>query len=62
MHDPRKPSPIMAARPCVRLRCPRPSPIAYRTQNGGDDEIPALALRAEIAPGTIGFAAHLRTA
>ena len=33
--------------------------IAFRAQNGGDYEIPALTLRAEIAPGVSGYAAHL---
>jgi putative NADPH-quinone reductase len=35
------------------------APIAFRAQNGGDYEIPALTLRAEIAPGVSGYAAHL---
>jgi len=34
-------------------------PIAFRQQNAGDYEIPAL--RADIAPGVEGFAAHVRT-
>ncbi|RQR75414.1 MULTISPECIES: NAD(P)H-dependent oxidoreductase [unclassified Burkholderia] len=34
-------------------------PIPFRRQNAGDYEIPALTLKAEIAPGTVGFAAHL---
>ena len=33
-------------------------PIAFRPQNGGDYDIPALTLRPEIAPGQVGFAAH----
>jgi len=34
-------------------------PIAFRRQNGGDYEIPALTLRDEVAPGERGFAAHV---
>jgi NAD(P)H dehydrogenase (quinone) len=34
-------------------------PIAFRQQNGGDYEIPALTLREGVAPGRTGFAAHL---
>ncbi|MDS0792648.1 NAD(P)H-dependent oxidoreductase [Burkholderia pseudomultivorans] len=34
-------------------------PIPYRRQNAGDYEIPALTLKAEIAPEQTGFAAHL---
>jgi NAD(P)H dehydrogenase (quinone) len=34
-------------------------PIAFRRQNGGDYEIPALTLREEVAPGRTGFAAHV---
>ncbi|KVC19962.1 NAD(P)H dehydrogenase [Burkholderia diffusa] len=34
-------------------------PIPFRRQNAGDYDIPALTLKAEIAPGTVGFAAHL---
>ncbi|AOI75349.1 MULTISPECIES: NAD(P)H-dependent oxidoreductase [Burkholderia] len=34
-------------------------PIPFRRQNAGDYEIPALTLKEEIAPGTVGFAAHL---
>ena len=34
-------------------------PIAYRPQNGGDYEIPSLVLRDHIAPGQIGFSAHV---
>jgi len=38
------------------------APIAFRPQNAGDYEIPALTLREEIAPGVTGFAAHVRGA
>ncbi|WP_175776038.1 NAD(P)H-dependent oxidoreductase [Burkholderia anthina] len=34
-------------------------PIPFRRQNAGDYEIPALTLKTEIAPGQVGFAAHL---
>ena len=34
-------------------------PIAYRQQNAGDYEIPALTLKDAIAPGQEGFAAHI---
>ncbi|MCA8016921.1 NAD(P)H-dependent oxidoreductase [Burkholderia metallica] len=34
-------------------------PIPFRRQNAGDYEIPALTLKPEIAPGAVGFAAHL---
>lgn len=34
------------------------SPIPFRQQNGGDYEIPALTLKASIAPGQRGFAVH----
>lgn len=34
------------------------APIAFRPQNRGDYEIPALTLRDELAPGQSGFAAH----
>ncbi|KWN09644.1 NAD(P)H dehydrogenase [Burkholderia territorii] len=34
-------------------------PIPFRRQNAGDYDIPALTLKADIAPGTAGFAAHL---
>lgn len=34
-------------------------PIPFRRQNAGDYDIPALTLKAEIAPGAVGFAAHL---
>jgi len=36
------------------------TPIAFRPQNAGDYEIPALTLREDIAPGVTGFAAHVR--
>ena len=35
------------------------APIAFRPQNAGAYEIPALTLRDEIAPGSAGFAAHV---
>ena len=35
------------------------APIPFRRQNAGEYEIPALTLRAEIAPEKSGFAAHL---
>jgi len=35
------------------------APIAFRPQNGGDYEIPSLTLRADVAPGVTGYAAHL---
>ncbi|HEX2011372.1 MAG TPA: NAD(P)H-dependent oxidoreductase [Roseateles sp.] len=35
------------------------APIPFRPQNAGDYEIPALTLRADIAPERTGFAAHL---
>lgn len=35
------------------------APIAFRPQNAGAYEIPALTLRDEIAPGRTGFAAHV---
>lgn len=35
-------------------------PIAYRQQNGGDYEIPALTLKPGVAPGEVGFAAHVK--
>ncbi|MBN3814245.1 NAD(P)H-dependent oxidoreductase [Paraburkholderia sp. Ac-20347] len=35
------------------------APIAFRQQNAGAYEIPALTLRDEIAPGRTGFAAHV---
>ncbi|PFH19943.1 MULTISPECIES: NAD(P)H-dependent oxidoreductase [Burkholderia] len=34
-------------------------PIPFRRQNAGDYEIPALTLKAEIAPERVGFGAHL---
>ena len=34
-------------------------PLAFRAQNGGDYEIPSLTLRADVAPGVTGYAAHL---
>ncbi|QRR17185.1 flavodoxin family protein [Burkholderia sp. MS389] len=34
-------------------------PIPFRQQNAGDYEIPALTLKEEVAPGKVGFAAHL---
>jgi len=37
-------------------------PIAYRRQNGGDYEIPAMTLRADLAPGREGFGVHTRRA
>lgn len=36
-------------------------PIAFRPQNAGAYEIPALTLRADVAPGQVGFAAHVET-
>jgi NAD(P)H dehydrogenase (quinone) len=35
------------------------TPIPFRQQNAGDYEIPALTLRADIAPGQAGFAIHV---
>lgn len=35
-------------------------PIAFRQQNGGDYEIPALTLQPQIAPGESGFGVHVR--
>jgi NAD(P)H dehydrogenase (quinone) len=35
------------------------APIAFRPQNGGAYTIPALTLRDDVAPGQVGFAAHL---
>lgn len=35
------------------------APIPFRRQNAGDYTIPELTLRAEIAPGQVGFAAHV---
>jgi len=37
----------------------RTEPIAYRKQNGGDYEIPALTLRPEVAPGAEGLYIHV---
>ena len=34
-------------------------PIAFRPQNGGDYESPALTQRDDVAPGVSGYAAHL---
>jgi NAD(P)H dehydrogenase (quinone) len=34
-------------------------PIPFRMQNTGDYEIPALTLREHLAPGQVGFGAHL---
>jgi NAD(P)H dehydrogenase (quinone) len=34
-------------------------PIAFRRQNAGDYEIPALTLREDIAPGRVGFDVHV---
>ncbi|MEI9885810.1 MAG: NAD(P)H-dependent oxidoreductase [Rhizomicrobium sp.] len=36
------------------------APIAYRRQNGGDYEIPAMTLRTDLAPGAEGFGVHVR--
>ena len=38
------------------------APIPFRRQNAGDYEIPALTLRAEIAPGRTGVGVHSETA
>lgn len=35
------------------------APIPFRKQNAGDYDIPALTLRAELAPGESGFAVHV---
>lgn len=35
-------------------------PIAFREQNGGEYEIPALTLKDDVAPGEVGFSAHTR--
>ena len=35
-------------------------PIAFRQQNAGDYEIPALTLKDDVAPDLIGFAAHIK--
>lgn len=37
------------------------SPIAFRRQNGGEYEIPALTLREHLAPGTEGVRVHVST-
>jgi NAD(P)H dehydrogenase (quinone) len=34
-------------------------PIPFRRQNHGDYDIPAMTLKSEIAPGVVGFKAHL---
>ena len=34
-------------------------PIAFRPQNAGDYDIPALTLKSHVAPGRTGFAAHV---
>jgi len=36
-------------------------PIPYRRQNHGDYEIPAMTLKSDLAPGVVGFKAHLQT-
>ena len=38
------------------------TPIAFRPQNDGAYDIPALTLRADIAPGLTGYAAHVSEA
>lgn len=38
---------------------PSTPPIAFRRQNFGDYEIPALTLRDDVAPGRSGFGAHV---
>jgi NAD(P)H dehydrogenase (quinone) len=35
------------------------APIPFRQQNGGAYEIPALTLRADLAPDKTGFAIHV---
>jgi NAD(P)H dehydrogenase (quinone) len=35
------------------------APISFRRQNGGDYSIPALELRADLAPGRSGFGVHV---
>ncbi|MGY2485450.1 NAD(P)H-dependent oxidoreductase [Cupriavidus sp. CP313] len=35
------------------------APMPFRRQNAGDYQIPQLTLREDVAPGTVGFAAHL---
>jgi NAD(P)H dehydrogenase (quinone) len=37
------------------------APIPFRRQNGGAYEIPALTLRPDVAPGQVGFAAHIES-
>ncbi len=37
----------------------RTTPIAYRRQNAGEYEIPALTLRPELAPGQVGLGVHV---
>lgn len=36
------------------------TPLAFRRQNGGDYEIPALTLKPDLAPGRTGLGVHLR--
>jgi NAD(P)H dehydrogenase (quinone) len=36
-------------------------PIPFRRQNGGAYEIPALTLKPDVAPGQVGFAAHIES-
>jgi len=36
------------------------APLAFRRQNGGDYEIPALTLKPELAPGRVGLGVHLQ--
>lgn len=36
------------------------APLPFRAQNGGDYDIPSLALRADLAPGQQGLGVHLR--
>ncbi|WP_427307993.1 NAD(P)H-dependent oxidoreductase [Cupriavidus sp. H39] len=38
------------------------APIPFRRQNAGDYRIPQLTLRDEVAPQTVGFAAHVEAA
>jgi NAD(P)H dehydrogenase (quinone) len=35
-------------------------PIAFRQQNAGEYDIPALTLKDHVAPDLVGFAAHIR--
>ncbi|MNJ69570.1 hypothetical protein D3C77_659340 [compost metagenome] len=35
------------------------APIPFRPQNAGEYEIPALTLKAEVAPERVGFTAHI---